>query len=1753
MDHTSPEVQQVGPSSVSAAQHPQCINFRVGLKQQYPDPNDLATTRNTTVDVVAIHGFRAESPRTWIAWKDGKSATSGVVNWLRDREMLPSVIPQARILTYDWNSNIDRTASNDRLLGHADTLLMLLHINRRDNALVRTQDSQENGSKRIFELTAGIVFLGTPFGGSWPQGYSINNYRSYMLREEGFDIPPELIQYLRPHGRRDPDADGRPSPLNEMVDQFAKIVVPPESARLVGFTSIPLQVRHNMLHKHARPDGSAFLLIAEKVKYLVDKASQENPLQAPDAWIRKIHYCEDKLRIERLLGTPLDMEQCYINLAIVRQSRDERLHSRDQSNDPQSYTSPFSMSARLKVQMPDLNAQVELSSLFESCKTSDGQPKNLRRVLIRGAAGVGKTTLCKKIVHEFLHSNMWGELFTRVLWVPLRQLKQLQDVRYNLGQLFELVYFAGQRQASRVSEALWKILEKEEYRETLFLLDGLDEVSEFIDETHPGHQLLDTLFNMPNVIITTRPHTTIPHVFKKPDMELETVGFLPEHVQAYLEKVVGSDSGAVQEIRRFLQKHQLLQSLVRIPIQLDALCSIWDDDFRNTAIPETMSGVYCAIVQKLWEKDIARPGRRPENASRKNAHPREIDRHTKTEKDLVEYLAFSGIYNDVVELEPQHRDYILSLVALPPEGDILDERLAKTSFLRTSDPLTKSSQRSYHFIHLTFQEFFAAQYFSRQWETGELEYWDFKANKHGRISPTRFLQQHKYTSRYNIMWRFVIGLLDDTGKNDFFTKIQEQPLDLLGPTHQRLVMHCLTETDRKWKHRAAAEQRLAEWLLYECDLANTAALATDSEFPDLSLKIALAKGSNKQRNIILLGITRPTRYLSNMAVEAIIELLNDEDQQVRWSAGRALESQSSLPPTAVDMIFKLLENGDQDIRSSAIAILGSQSNLPASVVDAIIKLLNDKDNAVRSSAARALGSQSNLPASVVDTIIELLTDAENEVRSSAIDTLGRQSNLPTAVVEAIIKLSEDPDQDVRWSAARALGRQSNLPTAAVDAIVKLSKDQDQDIRSSAVDTLGRQLNLRTEAVNSLIELSEDPDQGVRWSVARALGSQSNLPTPAMNAIIKLSEDPDQDVRSSAVSALGHQSNLRTEAVNSLIKFLKDKDHAVQSSAVATLGRQSNLPAAVVDAIIELLTDPNQNIQLSTASALGLQSNLPAVVVEAIIKLSEDPDQDVRSSAARALGSQSNLPTAVVEAIIKLSEDPDQDVRSSAIRALRNQLNLSAATVQVVIRLLTNRDHQDVRSSVARALGSQSNLPAAVVEAIIKLSEDPDQDVRWSAARALGRQSNLPTAAVDAIVKLSEDPDQRVRSSAARALERQSNLPTAAVDAIIKLSEDPDQDVRSSAIRALRNQLNLSAATVQVVIRLLTNRDQDVRSSAARALGSQSNLPTAVVDAIIKLSEDPDQDVRSSAARALGRQSNLPAEVVDAIIKLSEDADQGVRWSAVSALGHQSNLRTEAVNSLIKFLKDKDHAVQSSAVAILGSHSNLPTAAVEAIIKLSEDADQGVLSSAASALGNQSNLPTAVVDAIIKLLNHKDNEVRWSAVATLGRQSNLPAAVVDAIIKLLNDKDNAVRSSAARALGSQSNLPVAAVDAIIRLLKNANQDARWTWSREIGGIPGLIHNFFDSSVESRDLSTYSIPPKFIPDGCQRTAIEGLGGTGRKRIALKAAIRTRDLDAECSVFLAPTVTKTTFENAYREICNALAEPGIQDDMPDVAKVV
>ncbi|KAI1410260.1 peptidase C14 [Hypoxylon sp. FL1857] len=562
------------------------------------DPSDAQ------FEIVAVHGLGADPDHTWegvAPTNDNRRANFPKVHLLRD--ILKNDFGHARIFSFAHNSDWLVDAPIQSAQGIGERLLEQLMRERQSPKLpiifighsfggiiIKEALCASGKSGDIPDNTCGIVFLGTPH-----QGSSASSLGAIIASLTGFlGSDSTLLLSLQSHGTYLSDLESqfrrwissrsrKPKVISFYETKPTYIfgwfsigrIVDRDSAYGFAIESDSMDTDHSGMNKFTGRKDQQYKRLKEKINDLI-------PFDEAYKYIRDKIYTEERLKIERLSGHTLPMEQCYINLAIVRQHGKDTQHSKDRSED-----TPFSRSSRLKVETPVESLQVNLPTLFDPYELPNGLMKVPRRILIRGRAGVGKTTLCKKIVHDFTYGSLWKNLFDRVLWVPLRKLKE-PKCRENLCKMFSHIYFADSGGIT-LARALQEAIDDPKYSsKTLFILDGLDEVFELVNSSRDERSnLLMNLINKPDVIITARPHIMLPYEFEVADLELETIGFYPNQVDCYLEKVV-KDVTEVKEIQLFLQKHWLLQSLVRIPIQLDALCLIWDGGFKGDTTLEIM-------------------------------------------------------------------------------------------------------------------------------------------------------------------------------------------------------------------------------------------------------------------------------------------------------------------------------------------------------------------------------------------------------------------------------------------------------------------------------------------------------------------------------------------------------------------------------------------------------------------------------------------------------------------------------------------------------------------------------------------------------------------------------------------------------------------------------------------------------------------------------------------------------------------------------------------------------------------------------------------------------------------------------------------------------------------------------------------------------------------------------------------------------------------------------------------------------------
>jgi len=478
----------------------------------------------------------------------------------------------------------------------------------------------------------------------------------------------------------------------------------------------------------------------------------------------KAYHAPD-LFILRVSGDGLDLETCFVNLAIVESSA----HRQEEKQDLKEQAAVFHrISSSERVKNANTQSIISLEHLFNK-RLRDGKEITPKRILVQGRAGIGKTTLCKKLVHAH-QSGLWKDLFDAVLWLPLRQLRGSKS-RTLEGPFREKVFIAqglDQEQAALANALAIRAGQGK----VLFILDGLDEIvaDTGSDESRTFRVFLKTLLEQQHVVITSIPSGVDSKLMPPIDLDLETVGFSQQNVKDFVAKVL--DPEAARTVEDFVQQTPLIQGLVNIPVQLDVICFSWNSLPRDgTAI--TMTGLYQLMVRKLWCKDAIRLKKTAGGKDLTERHvnrfkPKKIDELMATELQHLGYLAFKGM-NNSHQIEFDEEALLCAFEDLEDEAadneqlsaPQLVEDMRQTSFLHTADAdldsKSNSSRQAWHFLHLTFQEYFAVTWIVRHFH---LKQPCFSPGMVTMEEVAAFVHQHKYNPQYEIVWTMVAGLLE---------------------------------------------------------------------------------------------------------------------------------------------------------------------------------------------------------------------------------------------------------------------------------------------------------------------------------------------------------------------------------------------------------------------------------------------------------------------------------------------------------------------------------------------------------------------------------------------------------------------------------------------------------------------------------------------------------------------------------------------------------------------------------------------------------------------------------------------------------------------------------------------------------------------------------------------------------------------------------------------------------------------------------
>ena len=361
-------------------------------------------------------------------------------------------------------------------------------------------------------------------------------------------------------------------------------------------------------------------------------------------------------------------------------------------------------------------------------KVEEGK-KPVRKVLVEGNGGMGKTTLCIMLFERWTEDNMLAQ-FDCVLLLPLRE--QSVAKAESLPDLFKLLHSSESIRTSVVSE-----LEESEGEKVLIIADGWDELEESKrnDKSFLYKLLFGRVLPFASVLLTSRPSASAPlHSLPSVDRLVEVVGFNEENIKQYIEsefeKCPEKASGLIEQ----LGNNPLIQNVCTVPLNCAITCNLWHT--LDQVLPSTLTELYTQIILNVILRDVKK--KFPDfpiglSLSNFDSIPLQLEPFWW----LTCKFAFEALSSDQLVFTEEE------LASFFPEGLDSNQKFLCFGLLQSAHSLLPVGHSlSFHFLHLTFQEYLAALHLVTLPTEEQLE----------------VVRTHGTSSRFAMVWRFFFGL-----------------------------------------------------------------------------------------------------------------------------------------------------------------------------------------------------------------------------------------------------------------------------------------------------------------------------------------------------------------------------------------------------------------------------------------------------------------------------------------------------------------------------------------------------------------------------------------------------------------------------------------------------------------------------------------------------------------------------------------------------------------------------------------------------------------------------------------------------------------------------------------------------------------------------------------------------------------------------------------------------------------------------------
>ena len=432
-------------------------------------------------------------------------------------------------------------------------------------------------------------------------------------------------------------------------------------------------------------------------------------------YVKTIYRSSEVERDTKVVKWPPTPSKVFINLACIDRASVRR---RDYDEITKAMVRDGNVDVILENKRPML-----LNEVARDVPAAD----SIRRViLVEGAPGVGKSTFA----WEFCRRWERGEIAQQYQLVLLLRLRDQKMSRAK--SLRDLIYHP----LEGVSEAVSLEVIATHGLHALIILEGYDELPERCrsDQCLFPQFIAGKVLPLATIMVTSRPWATGSIRYShgsRMHQHIEILGFTNQQITQYIESTLPPDQ--VSDLSLYLERHPPIRMCMYIPLNSAIVVTVYQESQAGTvcALPTTRTELYTALARTLLLRYL-------------RGHP-EYESGTKpmkTFKDLprVVYGKFSELsklaYSSIAGSSSRHVQLIFNDSDLPSDFDSLGFMDSVTELY-----VTQGTVSSHNFLHLTFQEFFAAVHISTMSPSDQLKHF----------------QRHKDGS-YRVVLRFLAGL-----------------------------------------------------------------------------------------------------------------------------------------------------------------------------------------------------------------------------------------------------------------------------------------------------------------------------------------------------------------------------------------------------------------------------------------------------------------------------------------------------------------------------------------------------------------------------------------------------------------------------------------------------------------------------------------------------------------------------------------------------------------------------------------------------------------------------------------------------------------------------------------------------------------------------------------------------------------------------------------------------------------------------------